>query len=289
MQSIQNDQLRVNINSKGAELDSIFHKTHQLEYLWNGDAAFWGKKSPVLFPIIGTLKGNKYQYKGEIYQLSRHGFAREHDFETKQISETEIEFLLKSDKETLKVYPFQFEFSLIYRLEAANLSVTYRIKNKSRQVLYASVGAHPAFKVPLQDGLHYDDYFLEFSEKENAGRYPINAEGLIISLANPCLQNTNRLPLTKQLFHQDALVFKDLRSDKVSLRSEKSPHGLRMTYKGFPFFGIWAAKDADFVCLEPWCGIADGEDAGQDITKKEGIMKAGVGKIVEKTWSVDFF
>jgi galactose mutarotase-like enzyme len=289
MHTIQNDLLRVNILSKGAELDSIYHKTHQLEYLWSGDPLFWGKKSPVLFPIIGTLKDNTYHYKGKNYQLSRHGFARERTFEAIKHSETQIEFLLKSDAETLKVYPFKFEFSVIYQLNEANLSVTYRIKNKSKRVLYASVGAHPAFKVPLQAGLQYNDYFLEFSEKENAGRYPINSEGLIKTPANPCLLNTQRLPLTKALFHQDALVFKELRSTQVSLRSESSPHGLRMRYEGFPFFGIWAATNADFVCLEPWCGIADSEETNQDFTKKEGILKVGVGKKMEKTWKVEFF
>jgi galactose mutarotase-like enzyme len=288
MYFIQNNFLKVSINPRGAELDSIFHKIHQLEYLWSGDATFWGKKSPVLFPIIGTLKDNSYQYKGKTYQLPRHGFARERVFEIAQKSDESIEFLLKSDAETLKIYPFDFEFSLIYHLEGAKLSVTYRIKNKSRRVLYASVGAHPAFKVPLQDNLSYEDYYLQFSENETAGRYPINPAGLIISPAEAYL-NGNRLPLKKSLFYQDALVFKELRSEAMTLRSDKSPHGLTMTYKGFPFFGIWAARDADFVCLEPWCGIADGENAGADFTKKEGILKVGVGKMEEKTWELIVF
>jgi galactose mutarotase-like enzyme len=173
-------------------------------------------------------------------------------------------------------------------LEANKLSVTYRIVNKSKRILYASVGAHPAFKVPLQNGLNYEDYYLEFSKNEIAGRYPINPAGLIVSPATPYLDG-HRLPLQKSFFYQDALVFKELSSEAMTLRSDKSPHGLTMTYEGFPFFGIWAAKDADFVCLEPWCGIADGEDAGVDFTKKEGILKIGVGKIVEKTWEIEVF
>jgi galactose mutarotase-like enzyme len=289
MLNLENEYLKIQISPKGAELNSIYHKIHQIEYLWSGDPAFWGKKSPILFPIIGTLKDNTYLYKGEQYHLSRHGFARERDFEVVKQSEIEIEFRLTSDETTLKIYPFNFHFSLIYRIEESKLSVTYRIVNKSKRVMYASVGAHPAFKVPLTEGLNYEDYYLEFSASENAGRYPINAEGLIKTPAEPCLQNTNKLPLTKALFQKDALVFKDLCSTQVQIKSDKNAHGLKMTYEGFPFFGIWAAPNADFVCLEPWCGIADGEVTNQDFTTKEGILKVGLNKKIEKCWFIDIF
>jgi galactose mutarotase-like enzyme len=289
LHQIENESLKVQIQAQGAELASIYHKGNNLEYLWSGDPAYWGKKSPVLFPIVGTLKDNTYFLEGEKYQLPRHGFARERKFELTAQKADSITFVLRYDEETLKVYPFEFELRLVYSLEGASLSLEYQVLNLADRTLYCSLGAHPAFKLPLVEGLAYEDYYLEFSETENVGIYPINAEGLILSPSVPMLNHTRQLPLNKALFYKDALVFKNLASSSMSIRSSKSAHGLSMHFAGFPFFGIWAAKNADFICLEPWCGIADAADSNQDFTQKEGVFAIpGQGKTV-RTWSLDLF
>jgi galactose mutarotase-like enzyme len=286
---IENATLKVAIQEQGAELVSIQHKSTGLEYMWSGDPTYWGKKSPVLFPIVGTLKDNTYFFEGKKYHLPRHGFARERKFEVLEKSAESITFSLGYDEETLKVYPFLFELKLVYRVMDASLSLSYQVLNLAAQTLYCSIGAHPAFKLPLTDGLAYEDYYLEFAATENAGIYPINAEGLILSPSVPLLEHTRQLPLNKALFYKDALVFKELASSSMSIRSTKSPHGLTMHFEGFPYFGIWAAKNADFICLEPWCGIADDADSDQDFTRKEGVFAIpGLGK-AERTWSLDLF
>ena len=289
MTLIENDILKVSIKTKGAELDSIYNKETNLEYMWSGDPAFWGKKSPVLFPVVGTLKNDIYYYNHKEYSLSRHGFAREMDFMVTAQTSSSAQFTLQSNEITFSKYPFSFRFDVIYSLKADKLVVNYKITNTGNDSLYFSVGGHPAFKVPLINDTVYNDYYLEFNRPETAGRWPISKDGLIESSPAPLLNNKNRLSLSKELFYNDALVFKNLVSDKISLRSEKITNGLEFDFAGFPYLGIWAAKNADFVCIEPWCGIADSVTSDQQIVDKEGINKLGAKEIFERSWSVRTF
>lgn len=289
MYTIEDQQLRIHVHPKGAELQSIFHKDFQTEYLWSGDPAFWGKHSPLLFPIVGTLKDNTYYYEDKAYSLSRHGFARDREFAVESQSKDAITFLLRSDADTLKVYPFPFELRVGYRVDAGTLTTTYHITNPATTVLYFSVGGHPAFNVPLVPGTAYTDYYLEFSAPEKAGRWPISKDGLIESEPVPMLNDTRKLPLTKELFVKDALVFKKLRSLGVTLKSDRTERGLHMDFPGFPFLGIWAAPGADFVCIEPWCGIADSVDSNQQYTGKEGIERLDAGGTFQRSWTLKMF
>ncbi len=289
MLQLSNDQLSITIAEKGAELQRLTRKDGQLEYLWSGDPAFWGKKSPVLFPVVGGLKNNRYTYNGQEYTLGRHGFARDMVFAVAEQTAGSIRFRLTDNADTLKVYPFRFVFEVIYAIEGARLSVTYRVQNSGEEDMYFSVGGHPAFKVPLTAGSAYEDHYLEFDKEETSGKWPLSADGLIERTPQPLLQHTHTLRLTKPLFYGDALVFKQLASGKVSLKSDTAPHGLEFNFEGFPYLGIWAAKDADFVCIEPWCGIADHVDASGQLEEKEGINKLPAGGVFERSWQVSLF
>jgi galactose mutarotase-like enzyme len=289
MVTIENQQLRLSIHPKGAELQSIFQKEFQTEYMWDGNPAFWGKHSPLLFPIVGTLKGNTYQYQGATYTLPRHGFARDHEFLVEVQTTDSVGFLLKSDASTRKDYPFDFELRVIYRLRGSGFTTTYQVTNPAADPMYFSVGGHPAFKVPMVPGTEYTDYYLEFDEVENAPRWPISKDGLIETMPQALLNNTRTIPLKKELFAKDALVLKHPASSGLALRSKKTERGLKMDYPGFPFLGIWAAPNADFVCLEPWCGIADSVDSNQQLTEKEGIQRLEPGQSFERSWTLTLF
>ncbi|MEA5429453.1 aldose 1-epimerase family protein [Arcicella lustrica] len=286
MQTIENQFLKVSINPLGAELVSLFNKENHTEYMWNADPAFWGKSSPVLFPIVGALKNNQYFYQGKTYTLPRHGFARERVFSVEVQKEDSITFLLKEDEESLKVFPFPFEFRLIYTLVEKTLSVSYSVRNTGNEEMYFSVGGHPAFAVPLSEDTVYEDYYLEFNQTEDFQRWELADGGLIKKEATRFLENTNRLALTKELFYQDALVFKHQKSTEVILKSDKVSKQLKFTFENFPFLGIWAAINANFVCIEPWCGIADSENHEQELTEKEGIEVLASDQIFLRTWSV---
>ena len=287
MQTLKNKKLTIKINPKGAELTSIFNYENQTEYMWSADPKFWGKSSPVLFPIVGSLKENIYRFEGKEYTLPRHGFARDREFIVEKSDENSATFLLAHDEHTLKVYPFKFEFRLIYSLEDNSLKVTYSVKNIGENKMYFSVGGHPAFAVPLAENLDYNDYYLEFNNTETFKRWGLTSEGLIETQPSDFMIDTNKLELTKELFYDDAIVFKNLESTSVTLKSYKINHQLKFDFEGFPYLGIWAATDANFVCIEPWCGIADSTNHNQELTEKEGIICLDLGQIFEKTWRVE--
>jgi galactose mutarotase-like enzyme len=287
MQTLKNQNRTIKINPKGAELTSIFNHENQIEYLWNADPAFWGKSSPILFPIVGSLKENLYRFEGQEYTLPRHGFARDREFMVEKSDENSATFLLSHDENTLKIYPFKFEFRLIYALENNALNVTYSVKNIGENRMYFSVGGHPAFAVPLAENTGYNDYYLQFNETEIFKRWGLTPEGLIETQPFDFLIDTNKLALTKELFYDDAIVFKNLESTSVILKSDKTNHQLQFDFEGFPYLGIWAAKDANFVCIEPWCGIADSANHNQELTEKEGIIGLDLGENLERIWRVE--
>ena len=289
MFTIENEWLKVDILSKGAELTGIFNKKFQLEYMWNADPAYWAKKSPVLFPVIGALKDDTYFFENKSYKLSRHGFARDMDFSVFKQDKESISFNIESSTETKQKFPFDFRFEINYSLQENSLKVEYVIKNTGKGKMYFSVGGHPAFKLPLAEGLSYSDYYLEFNRSEIAGRWPISKQGLIEKEPTPLLEDNNHLPLTKKLFEKDALVFKHLRSTSVSLKSSKSERGLSFDFTGFPFLGLWAAPNADFICIEPWCGIADSIDSNQELTQKEGIYETDADEVWSRSWLLTLF
>jgi len=287
--TIENDELKVSISSTGAELQSVFGKSGRLEYIWDGNPAIWAKRSPVLFPIIGTLRANRYFYKDKPYTMGRHGFARDMEFIPANQNKNSILFSIRDDEKTRAIYPFSFELGIIYKLKKNQLDVAYLVRNLGRQPMFFSVGGHPAFKLPLVTGTAYEDYYLEFNEEETKPRWPISREGLIEKQPIPLLVSTDILPLSKDLFAKDALVLKFPTSNMVSLKSDKTPHGLDFNFEGFPYLGLWAAPQADFICIEPWCGIADPVDSDQQLIHKEGIVELEPGKEFERNWNVSFF
>jgi galactose mutarotase-like enzyme len=289
MFTIFNETLALTLNPKGAEILSISNKQTQLNYLWNGDPAYWPKTSPVLFPVVGGLKDNSYQYKGNTYQMGRHGFGRESVYTVSEQSESSITFTLIANEATLKVYPFHFQFSVKYHVEGNKVSITYIVENTGSEALLFSVGAHPAFNVPLAEGTVFSDYYLLFDQSEKEGRYSIGADGLIAQKSTPLLENTNKLPLQNDLFYNDALVFKNLRSTSISILNDKTSHGLKVQFNNFPFMGIWQPKDAPFLCIEPWCGLGDMEGTTSQLQEKEGINTSQPGEVFTRTWSVEVF
>jgi galactose mutarotase-like enzyme len=288
MITLENELLKASFVQKGAELQSLKSKTSNIEYIWDANPKDWAKHSPVLFPIVGALKGNQYAYEGEQYQLSRHGFARDMEFELESKSADEVVFTLRSSEEIKKVYPFEFSLSLIYTLKSHGLSCTYKVYNPSESDLLFSVGGHPAFATPVNESLRYEDYYLRFNQDEELVINKIS-DNLISEELRTIPLKDKTLPLKHELFYEDALVIKAMSSNKISLQNKVNSHGLHFTFDGFPFFGIWAAKDANFVCLEPWCGIADSVNHSGQLSDKEGIVILSAEESWQRTWQVNIF
>jgi len=288
MITIGNEQLQISINKRGAELTRILQKQFKLDYLWSADPAYWGKHAPVLFPIVGTLKDDTYFFEGQPYHLSRHGFSRERDFTVLNQTADSATFELLYDEETLAHYPFLFSFRIHYRVSENKLTCIYNVCNQGSVDMYFSVGGHPAFNIPLENGLNYTDYYLEFSDMETTPRWPLS-DNLIGLKPKSFLESERVIRLSHDLFAHDAVVLKHLRSGYITLKSDRSVHGLTMRIGEFPYLGVWAAPKAPFVCIEPWQGIADSVDHNQNLEEKEGIVRLNPAEQWQKSWDVTFF
>ncbi|NDA62445.1 MAG: aldose 1-epimerase family protein [Chitinophagia bacterium] len=286
---ISNQLIRIQVAERGAELCELFHIGNQLNYLWKGDPVFWGKTSPVLFPIVGSLRNNAYRWQNKTYSLPRHGFARELPFQLIQQSENTLLFQLVHSAATLAVYPFPFKLSILYHIDQTRLSVRYQVENPATSPMYFSIGAHPAFALPLEPQCAYNDYYLAFSTPENAPIYPLTESAFIANNPKPFFHHTKQLSLYPELFYGDALVFKNLQSNQITLAATSGKAGLQFNFPNTPYFGIWSAKNAPFICLEPWHGIADTENATGNLEEKEGIITLFPGNIFSSEWSVTLF
>ncbi len=263
--TIKNSILTAEIKHFGAELISL--KTNQnKEYIWEGNSEFWGKHSPILFPIVGTLKDNSFQYNGMKYHLSRHGFARDMEFELIEITDNSATFSIQSSEETLKVYPFEFELQLIYTLEENNLSIVYKVVNKGKNTMPFSIGAHPAFALPNQ----FENYTIAF-EKEEPLEYYLLEDDLISNKTKKLDVTNKKIPLTYELFENDALIFKTLQSNSLTILENENPI-LRVHFEDFPSLGIWTKMNAPFLCIEPWFGYSDTNENSGNLFEKEGIQ-----------------
>jgi galactose mutarotase-like enzyme len=269
--------IRIAVNSKGAELKSM--ATHNREYIWPGDEKYWGKSSPVLFPFVGAMKDGNYIYNEKKYLMGRHGFARDKEFEMVEEGRDFIKFMLKSQDESLKIYPFEFEFYITYILYIDRIKIRYEVRNIGEGDMYFSLGAHPAF---VLDG-EIDEYRIRFSEKENLDLYKIN--GVCIDpISEKYLIENNIIDLNKKIFENDALVFNKFKSDSLFIEKKNGEKLLEVTLKGFPWLGIWAPVGAPFVCIEPWFGVADFDNHDGKLENKVGINRLENGK----TFEVDF-
>lgn len=286
---LENEFIKVEVAAHGAELQTIFHKQYNIEYLWQGEATIWPRKAPVLFPIVGKVKDNQYTHNQDSYSLPQHGFARDHAFALIASTRSSCTYRLHHTEETLKIFPFEFELDIIYSIEGSTLNVVYRINNpSSKNELYFSIGAHPGFRCPLIEGEKFEDYYLEFGKAEKLNRILLDG-GLRGDATEAVTLIDNKLPLTVDLFGpKDAIVVSGLNSERISLKSNKSAHGLHFDYKNYPWFGIWS-KPGPFVCLEPWMGVADDIHSTGDFTKKESIQKLKPETEVEYSYSMELF
>lgn len=289
MYSLKNNKLEITVKKRGAELCKITAVKNNLDFLWHADPNVWPSHAPNLFPIIGALKNNTYFFEDEAYQMPKHGFFRHHEgIELHEKTKNSLCFKLASDVDLIKIFPFKFEFFITYILTDNVLEVVHTVKNTDNKILYFSVGGHPAFKCPVYKDEAYDDYFLEFEHIEQAKKHTLNMDnGLITSKTEPVLNNTKTLPLTHDMFKEDALVFKDLKSRKVALKSDKKGEILSVDYNGFPFLGIWAKTNGNYICIEPWLGIADSENTTQNLVNKEGILSLNPEKSFKASYSIE--
>ncbi|BDB55052.1 galactose mutarotase [Flavobacterium ammoniigenes] len=263
--SLSNDVISAQINTLGAELCSL-KNTENKDFIWEGDPAYWGKHSPVLFPIVGTLKNNTYTHNNKEYILTRHGFARDMEFELVDQTANTATFSIQSNSTTLASYPFQFELQIQYTLFHSTLEIAYKVINKDNSAIPFSIGAHPAFALSG----NFENYSLEF-EKVEPLEYTLLENDLVSTQTETIATNSNFVPLTHKLFERDALIFKKLQSKLLTIVEKEIPR-LKVHFEDFPNLGIWTKVGAPFLCIEPWFGYSDTTETNGNLFEKEGII-----------------
>ena len=286
---LQNKVLSIKVNSFGAELCSVISEKFQIEYIWQADEKIWARHAPILFPIVGKLKDGKYTYQSKEYELPQHGFARDNEFICIEEKADFLLFEFTANESTLEKYPFHFSLQIGYQLIDNKIKVSYSVFNPDSKELFFSIGAHPAFNCPLQQHELFNDYELFFPCNSKLTINTLN-DGLICNQTKEILLEQNKLNVSKELFNNDALVCMDAQISEVQLISKTSKHGVSLISKDWPYYGIWSKKDTEqFVCLEPWYGIADNENSKGDFESKIGIIKVEPEQYFNCSYDILFF
>lgn len=284
---IKNDKICATFDRKGAELVSLKDVATGLEFLWQADADFWGRHAPILFPIVGKLKGDKYIYDEKEYALSQHGFARDQVFRVQSETPNSLSFSLSSNEETKESYPFDFQLLICYQIHKNHLVVNYRVTNKGKSKMYFGIGGHPAFNVPLDSNLDFEDYHIKLESTEPVSRLPL--DGAYIHLEKKTVvQKLLDIPLRHDIFSQDALIYATTGPTKLTLEAQNSASKVVVSYDQMPFVGLWSPfpKKAPFVCLEPWQGLADTIDSKGELTQKLGINQLEPNRDFECSYTI---
>ena len=268
MEQIKNEQLTVEIAEHGAELLSI--KDNQgSERLWQGNPQYWGRRSPILFPIVGSLWNGAYHVGGRAYELSRHGFARDMDFHLIAKGESQAVFALHDSADTLSRYPFHFNLAVSYKLRGNKLHVVWHVENTDDKTLWFQIGGHPAFNVPDMapgEPLHGR---LRFDNEEPIRRF-IAGQGCIDrGRHEPVKTDHGVWAFNTHSFDSDALIFDHSQIRRVELLDANGKATVTVETKA-PALGIWSPKekDAPFICIEPWYGVADTADFNGELRDK---------------------
>lgn len=272
------------INSNGAELWSL-KDVFGTEYLWQGNPEYWPNRAPVLFPFIGRLKDEKYTINGQEYKMGKHGFARDCEFRLAAQTKNSADFMLTSSAETLKIYPFPFQFIVSYTLEGAALTVGFRVNNTGDSDMLFCIGAHPAFNVPLLEDDSFENYDLEFEQEEDLFTRLTDADVFFNGETKQILKNERILPMTHALFDNDAIVPVALHSKSAKLRSRRTGRGVSIHFDGFKTLAFWSKLgNTPFICLEPWIGLGAEANTSTELKDKRDVITLPA----QKSFSVSY-
>ncbi len=279
MITLKNEKLTVVVNPFGAELSSITTNTDAKEYIWQGDPMIWNGRSPILFPIAGRLKKDTYVHHYKNYSLPKHGFARKSSFEVVSTTMTNAVFSLSDSPKTLISYPFHFCLTAEYTLSDQTLTVTHRVRNTGDDVMYFSLGAHPAFNIRVGDS-------VVFEKKEDLTTALFDSTGLMCG-EQTIAKDTDTVVIDEHIFDNDALFFENMKSTCAKIVTQDGKEILKMTYGNVPYLGLWAKPNAPYVCIEPWYGIADNTKVSGELEEKPCILSLAPEKDFVFTYTIE--
>lgn len=285
--TLRNDRLTVDIDTLGAEMQAVTG-ADGTRYLWGGDAAYWGNRATNLFPHVGRLTDQAYTVGGKRYQMGIHGFLRHMQTEAKQVTATHALFEMRDTPDTLAQYPFPFVMGVDYRLAGDTLHIVYRVRNTGDGTMYFGVGGHPGFRVPLEEGLAFEDYALAFEGESRRWllsdtSYTMTGETVPYPMADGVL------PLRHDLFDQDAIILEN-EGRQARLYSDKGQRAVTLRHPQMPYLGLWHKphSDAPYVCLEPWLSLPARHGVVEAFETQPGLVHLAAGDNYENAWSMQF-
>ena len=289
MITLENEQLRVRISEAGGALQSIFGKQTGIEYLWQGNPAYWAKQAPNLFPFVGRLFEKRYILHGKSYEMTIHGFVPRSELDVEKVSADSCLLLLRDNEDTRSCYPFSFEYRIRYMLDENRLLIRYEVTNLSTDTMFFGEGGHPGFNVPLEAGLQFEDYDLTFREASTPNLVGFSDQVLVDGTRKRFpLKDNVTIPLRHELFDHDAIVLADAPWG-VTLSSPKGQRGIRVTWPHMAYIGFWhkPQSDAPYVCIEPWTVLPGREGIVEDLEKMEDMTALEPGKTHVNAWKIE--
>ena len=306
--TLRNSEMEVQVSSKGGELVSM-KDADQTEYIWIGDATYWKRHAPQLFPCIGRLTNNQYRMDGALHEMGQHGFLRDYEL-TKVESEeqagaetvrdaagqagakaetvTSLHLQLQSDTSTRQLYDRDWTVDIFYSLCGKTLSVRFQVRNCDTRTMRFGYGIHPGFNVPLNPALRFEDYRLDFHEVSTPKQMELTEHYTISGgMHDYALAEGRYLPLQHSLFDHDAIILKDM-PHTVTLGSQKDEKKVTVTFPDMPYLGIWHAPetDAPFVCIEPWSSLPSTDSVIDEFETKPDFITVEPEETYMNSWSI---
>lgn len=278
---LENEVMKAEIDTFGAELIHFIKKETGYDYMWSGDDRYWSGRSPVLFPVIGGLTDGVARVDGKSYAMKNHGFARKSDFQCLDHNQRDARFKLSATQETMTQYPYAFDLELVYTLDEMEITIDYVISNRDTKTMPFQIGTHPAFNCPFGATESLDEWLIEFEEEETLERIGLKDNLIDLGDVKPVMEHTRVLPLKADMFYSGAIVFRDVKSKSLVLKSSGHDEGIKVSYDHLPDMGIWQPEDAPFLCIEPWYGHGDFCDFKGDLMEKERMIHLEVGDVYQ--------
>ena len=286
---LENDALAVRISSKGAELQSVV--CEGIERMWSGDPAVWGRRAPLLFPLIGRLRDGWYANGGERVDAPMHGFCRDRAFAAEQVSGMHARFETTSDEGTRAVFPFDFLLRVDFSLEGATIVKTHTVENAGEVPMPFELGGHEAYETRLLPGERMADYYVRFEGADALGMFDMDEEGI---LALPKIEvplEDGRLTKTPEQLGIDTVVLENVPGGRVVLASAANPHEVEVEFPDFPYLGIWTKAgqaDARYLCLEPWSALPDAHFSPRELAERPGVRVLAPGERATLAYRMTF-
>lgn len=285
---LENEKLRIQVDSRGGELLRILSKEDNKDFLWQRDENYWADSAPNLFPFVGRLEGEKYICKGKTWNMEIHGFLPTVEMQCEESRPDRLVMVLEDSKETKKIYPYSFLFRLIYTLKDDVLNIVYQVTNKDNDTMHFGIGGHPGFCVPIRGSSAFEDYYLEFPDAEDVERVLFSEKCLVTGKQEKYpLANGKKIPLRHSLFDDDAVVLEKTGSC-VYIKCPDNAAYVKVTYPQMPYIGIWhrVKAKAPYVCIEPWVTLPGMDGETTILEEKKDAISLPVGEVYENTWTI---